>query len=153
MKQVLAAVDFSELSEAVIERATGLARVFNAKLTLLHVAAGDPEFVGYDAGPQVVRDSRADQLRAEHHQLQERSEQLRAEGIETEALLVEGPTIETILEKARDLPADLIVLGSHGKGALKSALLGSVSQGVLRKAPCPLLVIPMAHDEPHEGSA
>ena len=153
MKQVLAAIDFSEVSKPVMERATGLARVFKAKLTLLHVAASDPEFVGYDAGPQVVRDNRADQLRAEHHQLQQHAEQLRAEGIEAEALLVEGPTIETILEKARDLPADLVVIGSHGKGALKSALLGSVSQGVLRRAPCPLLVIPLAKDEPHETPA
>lgn len=143
MKHVIAAVDFSELSEIVINRAAELARVFSAKLTLIHVAAADPDFVGYDAGPQVVRDNRADELREERHELQNHAEQLRASGIETDALLVEGPTIEKILEKVRELPADLIVLGSHGKGALRSVLLGSVSQGILRKASCPLLVVPM----------
>jgi len=142
MQTVLAAVDFSEVTEAVVERAASLARAFSAHLVLLHVAEPDPEFVGFEAGPQSVRDARADELREEHRSLQQRAEELRGQGLDVQASLVPGPTIETIVQRAQQLAADLVVLGSHGHGALHRALLGSVSEGVLRRAGRPVLIIP-----------
>ncbi len=71
-------------------------------------------------------------------------------GVDTTALLVQGPTIETILKEARKLEAELIVLGSHGRGAVLRALLGSISEGVLHKTDVPLLIVPtraLARDE------
>jgi nucleotide-binding universal stress UspA family protein len=106
------------------------------------VAAPDPEFVGFEAGPQSVRDQRAETLRKEHRLLQELADRARRRGIETKAVLVQGPTVETILAQAHKGKADLIVTGSHGHGALYKTVLGSVSEGILRGARRPVLVVP-----------
>jgi nucleotide-binding universal stress UspA family protein len=57
-------------------------------------------------------------------------------------LLVQGATIKTILQEAIKLKSDMIVIGSHGHGALYKTLVGSVSEGVIRQASCPVVVIP-----------
>jgi nucleotide-binding universal stress UspA family protein len=142
MKKLLAAIDFSNATEGVVTQAAALAESFSAELTLIHVAAPDPDFVGYDAGPDSVREARADELRFEHRKLQEIAERLRGRGIAAKALLIQGPTIEKILDEAKHLRADAIVIGSHGHGALHRALLGSVSEGVMRGTTCPVHVVP-----------
>jgi nucleotide-binding universal stress UspA family protein len=148
VERIIAAIDFSPVSGAVVGHAAAVARAFSAQLVLLHVAAPDPDFVGFDAGPQTVRDARAHQLREEHRGLQDRAAELRDEGIDAEASLVPGPTVDTILERAEHLNADLVVLGSHGHGAVYRALAGSVSEGVLRRAKCPVLVVPARPSDP-----
>lgn len=142
MKTILVPVDFSDITGAVLDLAASQARAFGAELFVLHVARPDPEFVGYQAGPQSVRDQIAARFRREHQQLHEMSGALHEAGLPATALLVQGPTVETILEEAAKLDADLIVLGSHGHGGLFRALLGSVSEGVLRKSIRPLLIVP-----------
>ena len=142
MKKLLAALDFSDVSEKVVAQAAALAKAFSAELTLIHVAAPNPDFVGYEAGPDSERDARAGQLREEHRKLQEIAEGLRGRGIAARALLIQGPTVTKILDEARKLGAGAIVIGSHGHGAVYRALLGSVSEGVVRGAACPVHVIP-----------
>jgi nucleotide-binding universal stress UspA family protein len=142
MKKILVPVDFSPVSARIVEHATALARAFDAKLWLLHVAAPDPDFVGFDAGPESVRQQLADRWRDEHRQIQDRAAALRAQGIDATALLVQGPTVELILSEAARLHADMIVVGSHGHGTLHKVFLGSVSEGVVREATCPVLIIP-----------
>jgi nucleotide-binding universal stress UspA family protein len=117
-------------------------------LYLLHVTAPDPEFVGYAAGPQTVRDQVARRYREVHQRLQAEAEVLRESGLDAIAVLAQGPSVETILKEARRLGVDLIVMGSHGHGAVYHLLVGSVSQGVLKKSPCPVMVVPSpARDE------
>lgn len=142
MNDILVPVDFSESTERVVETAAALAQAFGGVVRLVHVAAPDPDFVGYDAGPPAVRDQVAAELRSEHRALQGLAEGLRARGVEAKALLLRGPTVETILSEAGDADADVIVLGSHGRGRIARALLGSVSEGVLRGASCPVMIIP-----------
>jgi nucleotide-binding universal stress UspA family protein len=142
MKIILAALDFSAVGTAVIEQAARLAEGFGAKLWLVHVAAPDPDFVGYDAGPPNVRDQVAHELRDAHRRVQDAANGLRARGLDAAALQVQGPTADTIVSEAERLGADVIILGSHGHGALHRALLGSVSEGVLRSAACPVLIVP-----------
>jgi nucleotide-binding universal stress UspA family protein len=146
MKTILAAIDFSAATDAVIAQAVELARAFGAALYLIHVAAPDPEFVGYEPGPDSVRQSVAAELRDVHRQVQERSAALRAGGIDCTGLLVQGSTPETLVSEAERLAADIIVLGSHGHGALHRALLGSVSEHVLHHAKRPLLILPRKAD-------
>lgn len=141
---IVAAVDFSPLTDTVLAEASAQARSRQAHLWLLHVAMPEPDFVGYSPGPQSERDAVAQHLREEHRQLQALAEGLRDDGLEVTALLIQGPSAETILAEADRLNAALIVLGSHGRGALANLLVGSVCQGVLHKARCPLLVVPIA---------
>lgn len=142
MKRILAAIDFSGVSEAIVDQAVSLTEAFSSELVLLHVAAPDPDFVGYGVGPPSVRGGRAHTLRSEHEELQQTAEGLRQRGITAKSLLVQGPTIDEILDQANRLKTDLIILGSHGHAALHRALLGSVSEGVLRAATCPILIVP-----------
>lgn len=142
MERLLVPVDFSEVTASVVDSAASMARAFSAELVLIHVAAPEPDFVGMDVGPQAVREARAEEIRGEHRELQALAEGLRGGGLSTRALLVQGPTVEKILAEARKLEADVIVIGSHGHGALYRALLGSVSEGVVRGAACPVLVVP-----------
>lgn len=142
MKLILVPLDFSDVAGRVVDMAASLARALGAEIHLVHVAAPDPLFVGYDAGPEVVRDRRAERLREEHRTLQEIAARLTAQGIETHPHLVEGSTVETICSIAHKLGVDLIVMGSHGRGALYQAIVGSVSAGVLRQSAAPVLLVP-----------
>lgn len=146
MRHILVPIDFSSVTPRLLEQAVDLADRFSSELHLLHVAAPEPDFVGYDTGPESVRDFVATELRAEHRQLQEIATQLRRPSRVVHAHSIQGDTVETILERARHVGADLIVIGSHGHGALYRALLGSISEGVLRGTPCPVLVVPAPRD-------
>lgn len=142
MERLLVPVDFSEVTPSVVQHAASLAAAFAAELVLIHVAAPDPDFVGLDVGPETVRKARAEEIRGEHRELQALADDLRGRGLAARALLIQGPTVGKILGEARKLEADVIVMGSHGRGALHRALLGSVSEGVVRAASCPVLVVP-----------
>ena len=142
MKNILVAVDFSGVTDAVMDAATKMGRALGADVCLVHVASPDPDFLGFQTGPQVVRDQVAHHWHEEHRQLQSFADTMKQKGINAKALLIQGMTADKILEEAAQNKADLIILGSHGHGALHHVLLGSVSEGVLKKAPCPVLVVP-----------
>jgi nucleotide-binding universal stress UspA family protein len=74
--------------------------------------------------------------------LREAAEAARAVGVEAITELREGSAAHEICEVAKERRARMVVLGSHGWGALRSALYGSVAAGVLRHAPCPVLLVP-----------
>lgn len=141
--KLLVAVDFSERTERVLQVASELAQRLGASAWVVHVADPDPDFVGYDAGPDVVRDQVAKELRDEHRRLQGYADDMRAAGVDATAMLVRGPTVETLLEMADKQDADLIVAGSHGRSMVGEMLLGSVSQGLIRAARWPVTVVPM----------
>jgi len=143
MKTILIAVDFSSETDRIIEQGAKLARKDGAKLWLIHVAAPDPVFVGYSVGPDYVIEDRADKLRLEHRKLQTYSAKLKDKGIDADSLLIQGNAVELILEKADELKADMLVIGSHGHGMLYDALIGSVCTGVLRKCKIPMLIVPV----------
>lgn len=142
MDNILAAIDFSDISAEVVARAEEVAAAFGAKLRLLHVAPSHPDFVGYEVGPETVRDGLAQELRQEHAQLQDIAKPLLERRINVTPLVVQGPTVETIIKEALKHEIDLIVIASHGHGAIYRAILGSVSEGVVHQSPCPVLVIP-----------
>jgi nucleotide-binding universal stress UspA family protein len=142
MKTILVAIDFSNVTDLVVRHASDLAAALGAKVCVLYVEAPEPDFVGYGPGPDYVRLHVAE-TRSEHREhIMEIAESLEAKGLEAEARDIRGPAVETILDQADDVGADLIVLGSHGHGALLHLLLGSVSEGVLKRATCPVLVVP-----------
>ena len=70
------------------------------------------------------------------------AETLNGAGLQAEALLVQGPTVETLMEVAGNVGADLIIMGSHGKSALYRAFIGSVSEQMLRESKVPVMIVP-----------
>ncbi len=139
---VVACLDLSPLTEEVVVAATTLASRLGARLTLLHVGAPEPDFVGYDVGPDTVRDAVANSLRREHRELESWRQRASSDGVETHALMVQGPTVDKLLTQAERLGADYLVLGSHGHSALFDLIAGGVTQGVLKQATVPVLVVP-----------
>ena len=139
---VLAAVDFSPVTDAVLQALRRIAANMAIEVRLVHVAPPDPDFVGYSAGPDVVRRQVAAESRDWDQRLQQLAEGRRADGVETTALLLQGPTVETLIGEASKLSAGLIVLGSHGHGAVYDLLVGSVAEGVVRRSKLPVLLVP-----------
>jgi nucleotide-binding universal stress UspA family protein len=142
MKNIFVPLDLKAECQAVVDQAASMAQGFGSTLWLEHVAAPDPEFAGYEAGPQYIRDMRADELKEEHKTLMGFVKDLKAKGIEARALLIHGPTAETILKEAERLHADLIVMGTHGRRGLAKAFMGSVCDEVLRANRFKVLVVP-----------
>ncbi len=148
MKTILASIDFSEVTPRVLELAANLARATGARLRMLHVVPPEPDFVGMEVGPAHERQWMAKDIRAARDEA--RSLAARIDGVEVDEHVVQGSILDTILEQASEHDVDLIVLGSHGHGALFRALVGSTSEGVLRKAGRPVLVVPADAAEPRD---
>jgi nucleotide-binding universal stress UspA family protein len=146
---IVAAVDFSDLTDRVIAEACALAGALGDQLHLVHVAAGEPELAGYDKEDlsSFTRDDRADQLSDEHARLRALAEPLTATGIDVVPLVVMGHTVDKILEVAGRTGAGLIVVGSHGHGGLHHLLVGGVTEALVRRSPIPVVVVPV-HAEP-----
>ena len=140
--KILVSIDLSTHTEKVVTKAEEIAKIISAKLWLLHIVEPEPDFVGWGVGPQSVRDSLSKKFHEEHRQIQEIADRLRKEGLDASALLVQGSTVDTILEEATKLSVDMIVVGSHGRGAMYKLLVGSVSEGILHGAECPILIVP-----------
>jgi nucleotide-binding universal stress UspA family protein len=140
--KILVGVDLSAATPKIVKEVEEISKALSAKVWILHVAERDPDFIGYRPGPQCVRDTVAKGFQREHHQIQDIGARLRKAGIDTTALLVQGATVETIIEEASKLDADMIVVGSHGRGAMYQLIMGSVSEGVIHRSECPTLVIP-----------
>jgi nucleotide-binding universal stress UspA family protein len=146
MRRVLACIDLSEPSEAVLDCASGLAAP-DGRLVILHVAAPEPDFVGYGVGPSSVRDSVASDLRREHRDVQELAHARAATGISVTPLVVQGAIVEKILDHATRLNSDFIVLASKGHSAMHDLVAGSVVRGVLQGAKVPVVVVPRHANE------
>lgn len=139
---LLVAIDFSGVTERIVAQAKLLAEAFEAKIWLIYVAEPEPDFVGYSAGPKVVRNQVACEYHEEHRRIQAHADLLRDAGIEVEALLIQGGVVDSIVQQAEKLGAAMIVMGSHGHNALMRLVVGDVADGVLRRAPCVVHIVP-----------
>jgi len=140
--KLLVCVDLSESTEIIVNKIEGITKAIPAKVWLLHNAVPEPDFVDFKVDPLAARESLAKKFHVEHRQIQELASRMRKAGVETTALLVHGATVDTILKEASDLEVDMIVVGSHGRGAMYQLLMGSVSEAVLHKSRLPVLVVP-----------
>lgn len=140
--KLLAALDLAETTPAVLREARAWATRLHASLWLVHVAEPDPDFIGYEPGPDTVRDAVASKFHREHRQIEAAAQELRDAGLNATALLLQGPTADTILREADRLGADAIFMGTRGYGAIHDLLLGSVSRQVIHQATRPVLLVP-----------
>jgi len=139
MKSVLAPVDMSHAAADVVSEAGALAGNLAGRVLLLHVVA-PPEAINEYA---IESERMADEETKEAERSLERWRlRLREQGVNAEATVVHGPPVSMILEEAARTNADYIVMGSHGHGALYHLLVGGTAGGVIRKATCPVVVVP-----------
>ncbi len=143
---ILVAVDLSGASQKILHYVKTLSLGLPAKVWLLHAEKPDLGFVGFGPGrPQSVLDHVAEDFKDKREELQNEADKLQNSGIDAKTLVVQGAAVEVILDEASKLNADLIVVGSHGHGAVYHLLVGSVSEGVLHRSTCPVLIVP-THD-------
>lgn len=145
MKNLLLPVDFTPSTEVGLRTAIQLASRFGSKVRLLHVAPPDPAFAHSRSWPQEVRDEMAKELKHEHDQIRALAAQLESEGVESKSIVTRGPIADTIIRYAEEVSADVIVLAARKEGTLAQFLPGSVVKGVLKRAPCSILVVPVAN--------
>ena len=140
MARILLATDGSPSAAKAAEEAVRLARATGWPLTI--VTAWHIPVTGFAYDPLVVVDDLIDSVReSATRALETAAEAARAAGVEPETKLVEGAPADQICELAESLGATMIVIGSHGWGAVRRLLFGSVSWAVLHHAPCSVLVV------------
>jgi nucleotide-binding universal stress UspA family protein len=147
MKTIVAAVDFSNATLGVIEMAGSLAKAFGAQLHLLHVIEQEPTYTAYGFTPDeypVLHEFQEEAKRRAARKLEELLATVAGNLPGTSVQLVEDSPLHGILEYVKQTKADLVVLGSHGHGVVVSLLLGSVAEGMVRKAVVPTLIVPAA---------
>ena len=142
MKTILAPIDFSRVSERVVDAAIALAGKDDTRLVLVHIVPTPPlgsgDFAAANVGGIMVPD--AERIAA--GQLAELQRRLREKGIAVHAVHQIGPVVDGILDQAERLEADYIVMGSHGHGSLYELIVGSTTNGVLRRATCSVVIVP-----------
>lgn len=141
MKTILAAIDFSNMSELVVAEASKLAHAFEAKVVLVTVLI-EPVFLAAYATPQksIARITVAHE-RAVRARLKEIQARLDSDLVPTESVLRRGNPGLHIIEEAEERDALYIVVGSHGHTALYDLVLGSTANVVLKRARQPVVVV------------
>lgn len=144
MDTILVGVDFNRKTDELLNKAEKLAKKFSAKLWLLHVATPLPEYVGFEVSPHYVATDQNEFIREEKKRIAAYAQKMQDNGVDAQGLLLEGATIDVILEEAKQLNVDLIVCGHQEHNFLYNMLFGSVSASLIRKTKIPVLVYPLS---------
>lgn len=134
---IVLATDGSEHSDRALGYARDLALRDGAEVIVVHAFEGIPGYLGVDTKSEVA----ARHVSAGREIADRAREQLEDAGVDVEAEILQGPPAEAILRVAEGRGADLIVMGTRGRGGLTSLLLGSVSQHVLAHSKVPVMVV------------
>lgn len=139
IRRILVPIDFSDCARKALQYALPLAKEHQAAITLLYVvppaySSGEYSGIDYAQLEASLKDGGAKELA----KLAE--DELCGE-VQTNTLVRVGAPAREIVETARSLPADLIVISTHGRTGLKHVLLGSVAEHVVQRAPCPVFVV------------
>lgn len=142
MKKILVPVDFSDLSTEVIGKAGEIAKAFGSEIYILHITVPDSYITEDASNVPVISSPGIDEMIREDHDLKAMVHYLLEQGINARSALIHGPVVSTILNEAEKFGADLIVVGAQSHGFLYRTFIGSVSNGVLRNSPCPVMIVP-----------
>jgi nucleotide-binding universal stress UspA family protein len=140
IRRIVCPVDFSEASAAAIEYALDLAADTKAEVRFVHVyqipvyALSGGEIVG-------GRELAAQLGKGLQGELDALEKKYAGRGTKLDTHLIEGVPHVEIVRIAKELPADMIVMGTHGRGGVSHFLLGSVAERVVRTAECPVLTV------------
>ena len=127
--------------------ATSLAKAYGANLELLHVIEPEPSYTAYGFTPDEFPAMNAFHEEAQRRatvKLEEFLTEVQKEVPAANSHMTEGSPLHALLARVTESQADFVVIGSHGHGVIASLLLGSVAEGMVRKASVPTLVVPAA---------
>jgi nucleotide-binding universal stress UspA family protein len=139
IKNILVPIDFSECSVKALRYAVPLAKEHNAAITLAYVVSGITA-VGEYGGIDYAALTKEMREHAERQLAVLAVDEVRGTVASDTVVCTGSPAVE-IVTIAKKLPADMIIISTHGRGGLKHVLLGSVAERVVRHAPCPVLVV------------
>jgi nucleotide-binding universal stress UspA family protein len=140
IKRIVCPIDFSETSVHAAEHALAVARWHQARIVALHVHA--PVVAPIPSLTRAVERVSDGELRQTRDRLCAFMRAAGGRGLAIDVAVDVGHPATLILERAAAVPADLIVMGTHGATGIEHLLLGSVAETVLRKAGCPVLTVP-----------
>ena len=145
MKNILIPIEFNSNEQKLIDQGVKLAEPFNSKIWLIHIVAPEPDFVPYSGGQDLnnEREGRAQELRKEHKLLQDYSYAINNKGVIAISLLVQGPTVKTLMIEVKKLNIDLIIMGNNKHSLIYKVFLESVSSSILKKSKIPVLLVPL----------
>lgn len=155
-RPILFATDGSPSAEEAQKDAFELAMRLDAPLLVVSVAHPALPAVGYSAYgySNVVAEVREAERKRVEELVASVAEVAEAEGVHCSTVTLDGQVVDEICRKASEYDAQLIVVGSHGWGAARRFLSGSVSTGLVHSAPCPVLVVrPGAEAREHAAAA
>ena len=141
LKNVLVATDFGEAAAAALAYGRELARTFNATLHVLTVADDVYVRLGGDAYVAVLPDLQKDVEDSARRQLDALVPDDAQTVVVKRAVITSSATAASVVQYARDLGIDLIIVGTHGRGTMAHLLMGSVAERIVRTAPCPVLTV------------
>lgn len=130
----------------VIDAAVETARAFGAHLHVIHVLEPEPAYTAYGFTPDEFPAMHLFQEEA-RKRATKRLEELASPISGVSVKLIEGSPLQGVLDYVQTAKADLVVLGTHGHGVVASFLLGSVAEGMVRKAVIPTMVVPVPEKE------
>ena len=142
MKTIVAAIDFSDASDQVVDTAVAQARAFGAELHIVHVLEPEPAYTAYGFTPDEFPAMHAFHEEA-RKRAQRRLSEVAADGEDVKRHLAEGSPLHALLDYVKEVGSDLVILGSQRYGRGSSPLLGSVAEGLVRTAVVPTLVVPV----------
>lgn len=143
LNRILVPVDFSNHSAKAVRYATTVANKFGARVSLLHVVE-DPFVTGAwqaEAFVPNIPELLNDLIKAARAHLGDLKKDLAAHGFVVETEVITGQPARAIVEHASTGGFDLIVMGTHGRTGLSHAVVGSVAERVVQKAPCAVLTV------------
>jgi len=146
MRTIVAAVDFSDLTDTVVANAAAVARALGGRVVLFHVSplvepwvdtTFDRYTIGKSAGPEYAEI----EAKLREQMLNSHRESLTQQGVEASVCVAIGDSPSAVCEQLRALHPDLIVVGSHRHGLLHALFWGGVCPRLVRGAPCPVTVV------------
>lgn len=141
-ENILVPTDFSEYSDHSLEYAKSLAKSTGSTLSLMHVIETTlmPATYGLSSHTRIV-DAQSESEKLAQKKLDDKMGKLAGEGFSVKTELVHGSAAEKIIEYAKKNKVDAICIATQGSSGLERFLFGSVTEKVLRTAPCPVIAI------------
>ena len=139
---IVAALDFSSVTDRVFETAVGLADSMKGRIVLLHVVQPSEMAGGSNPAPDAVEAAVSAGEQSAARRMARYEKRMQLDKLNGSAMLLRGTPVPQIVDWTVKLHASLLVMGSHGQAGVAGRLVGETIEGILHKAPCPVVVVP-----------